>query len=100
MTLLILHVHVRSYQSRSDLIRGRCNLHDMRGSEEKKKKKYSGEYFVYKLMATLAEIIFALWHLHVWIHKGISAYLGFYTSISYCESEKPMETLYDCDTHP
>lgn len=72
----------------------------MGASKKKKKKKSSGEYFEYKLMATLAEIIFALQYLHIWIHKGVSSYLGFYTSISYCESEKPIETLYDCKMHP
>lgn len=51
-------------------------------------------------MVTLAEIIFALWHLHIWIHEGVSGYLGFYTSISFCKSEKPMETLYDSEMHP
>lgn len=51
-------------------------------------------------MVTLAAIISALRHLHIWIHKGVSGYLGFYTSISYCEPEKPTEILYDSQMHP
>lgn len=102
MILLILHIRMRRV-IKADLIWlkiGVISTNIWEAVKKKKKGKSSGEYFVYKLMETLAQIIFALWHLHVWIHKGISAYLGFYTSISYCESEKPMETLYDCDTNP
>jgi len=66
---------------------------------KKKRDKSAGENSECRSMVT-AEIIFALRHLHIWIHKGVSGYLGFYTSISYCKSEKPMETLYDSEMHP
>lgn len=76
----------------------------MGASKKKKKKKekinLQGKNSEYKLMVTLAEIIFALQHLHIWIHMGVSGYLGFYTSISYCKSEKTMEALYDSEMHP
>lgn len=63
-------------------------------------KKSAGENSEYKLMVTLPEIILALRLLHIWIREGVSGYLAFDTSISYCKSEKPMETLFDSEMHP
>lgn len=63
------------------------------GGEGEEKDKSAGGNSKYELMVILADIIFALWHLHIWIHEGVSIFLEFYTSISYCKSEKQMKKI-------
>lgn len=92
------HSCEESYQNCPELIKGRSNLHKHvgargAGDEGKEKDKCEGENSKYELMVIVAEIIFALWHLYIRIHKGVSSFLGFYTSISYCKSENPMKKI-------
>lgn len=62
-------------------------------SEGEEKDKSAGGNSKYELMVVLAVIIFALWHLHIGIHKRVSSFLGFYTSISYYKPEKQMKKI-------
>lgn len=83
-----------SYQ----LIKSRCNLHKHvgtrgAGDEGEEKDKSAVGNSKYELMIILAEVIFALWHLHSGIHKGVSSFLGFYTTSSYCKSEKLIKKI-------
>lgn len=99
------HSCEESYQNCPELIKSRCNLHKRVGARGaggggEEKDKSAGGNSKYELMVTLAVIIFALWRLHIEIHEGVSTFLGFDTSISYCKSEKPMKKLYESEMHP